>query len=185
MSHSRSSDTDNTALQWAHGLEADARLDRPVAAARAAYAPLLSHDRIRGLLNGEPIGHALHPLMTDLPLGLWISATTLDLVGGEDAEHAADRLLGLGVLAALPTALTGAADWFNGNRRVQRVGAVHAALNSVGLGMYAGAYLLRKKGRRGLGKAVVLAAGAVVGVSGYLGGHMTIVQKYPEGGLAD
>ncbi|MFS0705700.1 DUF2231 domain-containing protein [Cellulomonas sp. 179-A 9B4 NHS] len=185
MSHTRSTDTDNTALALTLALEEDARLDPAVAAAHAWYAPLLSHDRLRGVLNGEPIGHALHPLMTDLPLGLWISATTLDLVGGKDAERSADRLLGLGVLAAMPTALTGAADWFSGNKRVQRVGVVHAALNGVGLGMYATAYLLRRKDRRKLGKAVVLAAGAVVGVSGYLGGHMTIVQGYPEGGLAD
>ncbi|QGQ18163.1 DUF2231 domain-containing protein [Cellulomonas sp. JZ18] len=185
MSHTRSTDTDNTALGWTLRLEEEKGLDPAVSAARAFYAPVLGNDSVRGLLNGEPIGHALHPLMTDLPLGLWISATTLDLVGGRSAEKAADRLLGLGVLAALPTALTGAADWFSGNRRVQRVGLVHAALNGVGLGMYAGAYLLRKKGRRRLGKAVVLAAGAVVGVSGYLGGHMTLVQGYPEGGLAD
>lgn len=185
MSHTRSTDTDNTALAWTLALEEESRLDPAVAAAHAAYTPLLSHDRLRGLLNGEPIGHALHPLMTDLPIGLWISATTLDLVGGRDAERSADRLLGLGVLAAMPTALTGAADWFTGNQRVQRVGLVHAALNGVGLGMYATAYLLRRKGKRKAGRALVLAAGAVVGVSGYLGGHMTVVQKYPEGGLAD
>ena len=45
-------------------------------------------------------------------------------------------------------------------------------LNNVALGLYGTSWLLRKSGRRRLGVAVALGAGGVLGVSGYLGGHM-------------
>ncbi|MBO0900284.1 DUF2231 domain-containing protein [Cellulomonas sp. zg-ZUI222] len=124
-------------------------------------------------LHGRDLGHALHPLMTDLPLGLWMSATTLDLVGGDSARPHAERLLGLGVLAALPTSLTGLADWAVSGRRTQRVGAAHAALNSVALGLYAGSWVLRRRGAHSAGVAASLLATGVVSAGGYLGGHMS------------
>jgi hypothetical protein len=36
----------------------------------------------RGLLAGTWLGHSLHPLLTDFPLGCWSSASLLDLLGG-------------------------------------------------------------------------------------------------------
>ncbi|GEK23443.1 DUF2231 domain-containing protein [Cellulomonas xylanilytica] len=154
-------------------LEAFARSLRPVADA-VAEAP-----GWRSLLRGEPVGHALHPTMTDLPLGLWISSTVLDLVGTDDGRSA-DRLLGLGILSAAPTALTGLADWRRGGDRVRRVGVLHAALNTGALALYSASWVLRRQGHRGAGVATSLAAGAVAGVSGYLGGHMTLVLDSPH-----
>ncbi|MFC0646686.1 DUF2231 domain-containing protein [Cellulomonas phragmiteti] len=125
------------------------------------------------LLHGRPLGHALHPLMTDTPIGLWTSAAVLDLTGGPSAGPHADRLLGLGILAALPTSLTGLADWAVSGRRTRRVGVAHAALNSAGLVLYAGSWVLRRRGARPLGVAASLAATGLVSASGYLGGHMS------------
>src|SRR6185312_2248481 len=120
-----------------------------------------------------------HPLLTDLPIGLWVSSTTLDLVGPRDGR-AADRLLGLGILSAVPAALTGLTDWRGEGRPVRRVGALHAALNTVALSLYTGSWLLRRRDRRALAVALSLAGGAVVGASGYLGGHMVLIQRSPH-----
>src|SRR3954449_5369192 len=72
-------------------IERNGRLDVP--------ARLL--DRVAGRLDGgaagpwlrgEWLGHALHPLLTDLPLGCWLSAGVLDVLGGRGARHASQRL---------------------------------------------------------------------------------------------
>lgn len=166
-------DDESPALRAVRHLERAAGLDAVVDRARpVVLAALRARPGLARVLHGAPLGHAAHPLLTDAPIGLWVSATVLDLAGGEGARRAADRLLGLGVVAALPASVTGAADWAVSDRRTQRVGSVHALLNSVALGLYGTSWLLRRGGRRGPGIAVSLAAGGVLGVSGYLGGHM-------------
>src|SRR5215218_10324764 len=90
----------------------------------------------RDALAGTWLGHALHPALTDTVIGTWMSATLLDLTGGDRA--AARRLVGMGVLGSLPTAVTGSADWSDSeavDERVRRVGAVHAAANTAALGL--------------------------------------------------
>lgn len=154
-------------LEHATGL--DAAVDRLQPAVRSA---LRSAPGVARLLHGRPLGHAAHPLLTDAPIGFWASSTVLDLAGGSGSHRAADRLLGLGVLSAVPASVTGLADWAVSDRRTQRVGTVHAGLNTVALGLYATSWLLRRRGHRGLGVAVALGAGGVLGASGYLGGHM-------------
>ncbi len=84
----------------------DARLDGPAGrldrvAAKIAAGPSGAAWR------GERLGHALHPLLTDFPLGCWIGAGLLDLVGGRSSRRAAQRLVGLGLLFVPPTALAG------------------------------------------------------------------------------
>src|SRR5688572_10743741 len=74
-------------------------------------------------------GHQLHPVLTDLPIGAWVMASALDVTAGSDGAPAARRLVGLGVLAALPTAASGASDWSETYGAEKRVGLVHALSN--------------------------------------------------------
>ena len=39
------------------------------------------------LLRGRPLGHALHPALTDLPIGFWTSAAVLDVVAAGTAPQ--------------------------------------------------------------------------------------------------
>lgn len=162
----------------AQATEASPALDRVARVLTPVADNLVRRPKLRSVLRGEPVGHAAHPTLTDLPIGLWVSSTVLDLVGPDDGRSA-DRLLGLGVLAAVPTALTGLADWREGGDRVRPVGALHAVLNTGALALYTGSWLLRRRGRRATGVAASLAAGALVGVSGYLGGHMVLALGSP------
>jgi len=163
----------------AEAAEASPTLDTLGRALRPIADALVTGPPWESLLRGVPLGHAAHPLLTDLPIGLWTSSTVLDLVGTDDGRSA-DRLLGLGVLAAAPTALTGLADWRRGRERVRAVGALHAVLNTGALALYSASWVLRRRGHRGAGVVVSLAAGAVTGVSGYLGGHMVLVLGSPH-----
>ncbi len=124
-------------------------------------------------LSGTWLGHQLHPLLTDIPIGSFTSATILDLIGGEQSGHAADVLIAVGILAALPTAASGAADFSDTYGSEQRVGVVHAASNVIGIALYAASLGARARGRRGSGKLLALAGMGVMTVGGYLGGYLS------------
>ncbi len=164
----------NESLQPA--VERIERMDalRPlVGAMRSLSAPLATGD-IRSKLAGEWLGHSLHPLLTDLPLGFWTSASLLDVVGGRGARKTSRRLIGLGIAASLPTAASGLSDWAHTGEQDQRVGAVHAAANVAALACYTASYAARWRGRH-LRAALLGFAGATAAMAGgYLGGHLAL-----------
>jgi nitrite reductase/ring-hydroxylating ferredoxin subunit/uncharacterized membrane protein len=130
---------------------------------------------LKDLVSGTWLGHALHPLLTDVVIGSWTSATMLDLFGGSGSEQAAERLLAIGIAAYAPTALTGVSDWADGepgDDAVRRVGLVHAALNSAALSLYVASLRSRRRGRRRRGIALALAGAGALGAAGHLGGHL-------------
>ncbi len=112
------------------------------------------------------------PVLTDVPIGMWTSALTLDLVGGPAARPAATRLIALGILTAVPTAVTGWADWSTLETRDQRVGVVHAVSNALAVGLFAASWRARRRQAYARGKVLGLAASSALGLGGYLGGHL-------------
>jgi nitrite reductase/ring-hydroxylating ferredoxin subunit/uncharacterized membrane protein len=134
---------------------------------------------VKDLLSGTWLGHALHPMLTDIVIGSFTSATILDLLGGDDDGRAAERLIGVGLLAYGPTAATGVNDWGDSeiaDERVRRVGLVHAATNATAFWLYGASLVSRRKGARGRGKLLSLAGASVLGLGGYLGGHLSFVR---------
>jgi len=154
------------------GLEQTRAFDGPGEAVSGIVQKLTARDTVKSVLSGSWLGHALHPLMTDLPIGFWTSGVTLDLVGGEDAEAGADLLVALGNLSALGTAATGLADWSDSFGPEKRLGIWHGLANSAGLALMTGSMLARKSGARGLGRALGFAGLGVASASAYLGGHL-------------
>jgi nitrite reductase/ring-hydroxylating ferredoxin subunit/uncharacterized membrane protein len=148
-------------------------LDRPAATVSGAWRRLLpSH--VKDLLHGVFSGHPLHPVLITLPIGTWAGAAYLDLRPG--GERAARTLVGLGLVSAVPTAAAGITDWSEMRPDQQRVGAVHALVNIAALGLYAGSYLARVRGRTGWGRGLGLAGLGVVAVGGTIGGHLAYRQ---------
>jgi nitrite reductase/ring-hydroxylating ferredoxin subunit len=110
-------------------------------------------------------------------IGSFLSVSLLDLLGAEGKS--AQRLLGVGLVAAAPTALTGVNDWADSeiaDDAVRRVGLVHASSNTSALLLYGASLAARRRGARGRGAMLALAGTAVMTVSGYLGGHMSYVR---------
>ncbi|MDQ3739854.1 MAG: Rieske (2Fe-2S) protein [Actinomycetota bacterium] len=134
---------------------------------------------VKDAVSGTWLGHALHPLITDVVIGPWTSALILDAVGGEESEKAADVLIGVGIAASVPTAVSGLNDWADtevADDSIRRVGAVHGALNTTALALFTASLAARRGGRRGAGKVLAAAGGAVLAVSGHLGGHLSYSQ---------
>jgi hypothetical protein len=167
----------NPLVRWTLRLEETAALDRPVRALEPTIGSVFGTGARGSVLRGEWLGHALHPVLTDLVIGTWTSATLLDLFGGRDSSAGAKRLIGMGLLAAGPTAWTGWAEWSAAGSRDKRVGLVHAVTNGIAIGTYAASWRARQGGRHGLGASLALAGVAVSGAGAYLGGHLASARK--------
>jgi len=164
-------------VRWTLGLERAKALDRPVHALDPAIGKVFGTGTRAAVLRGEWLGHAVHPVLTDVALGTWTSASVLDLLGGHDSSAAAKTLIGTGLLAAAPTAWTGWAEWSGAEARDKRVGLVHAVTNGVAIGVYAASWFARRRGRHDTGIRLALAGAAIAGVGGYLGSHLVAARN--------
>ena len=125
--------------------------------------------RIRDALHGVWLGHPLHPVLVQLPVGAWLSASALDLLVPQ-ADAASRRLVAAGLVASAPAIAAGAVDWSEQHEQQMRVGVVHALANSLAVGLY-GASLIARNPRAGRG--LRLAGLAAAGLGGVLGGHIS------------
>src|SRR5690625_4712151 len=84
--------------EWVHDLTNTIEEDVIV----AAYDKLgESQWPIRNVLHGSFLGHPLHPMVTDVPLGAWTTAFVLDTAdvafGKRELGPGADAAIGLGL----------------------------------------------------------------------------------------
>ena len=157
-------------------LESVEALDGPARTVGQTVRGLIPSGAAKDALSGAWLGHAAHPLLTDIPIGTWTSSVLLDWVGGSDSQTASDRLILAGVVAAGATVATGWSDWADAEEHdaaVRRAGLLHAALNATATALMTVSYASRKRGARGRGKLLSLAGSAALGAGGWLGGHLS------------
>ena len=157
-------------------LEKIDRLDAIAEPLGNAVKKAIPAGRLKDLLSGSWLGHQLHPLLTDIPIGSFTSATLLDLVGGRRGQSAANLLAAVGVVSTVPTAAAGLADWSDTYGPARRIGVVHAAANLVGVGFYVASISARRRGNKLSATALGLMGMGTMSVGGYLGGHLTLVR---------
>src|SRR3954452_6670343 len=148
--------------------------DRAIEPARKVVLSALKPAAVKDFLHGTWLGHPLHPVLVQLPVGSWLSAGVLDAV--PPLRPAATAMIGTGVVAAVPAALSGAADWSEQEPGVRRLGALHALLNSAALGLYVGSLVARARGRGGLGRVLSYSGLGLATASASIGGHMSYAQ---------
>lgn len=137
----------------------------------AVIGPIVGRGRRRDLLTGRWLGHPAHPMMVIVPMACWIGSAVADVVGPA-GSMVARRLLGTGVLTALPAAAAGSADWLDTSRAEQRVGTAHAIANNVALAAFAASWVARTRQGTKLGSVLSGVGLGALGVAGYLGGHL-------------
>ncbi len=145
-------------------------LDPVVDRLRPLLLKVMKPRALEDVLHGVPAGHPVHPVLVQIPVGTWTSAALLDALPG--TARTARLLVGVGLVAAAPAILTGWADWARSGRREQRVGLVHAAANEIGWVLYALSWADRRWGSEGRGRVLGWTAYGLIGVGGYLGGHL-------------
>ena len=138
-------------------------------------------DEVRDLLQGRWLGHPLHPVLTDIPVGAWTAALALDSVelmsDNGAVGNAADLAVGIGLAGALGAAVTGAADWSETDGKARTIGVTHAVLNVAATTLYATSLVMRRSGSRRAGIGVSLLGYAIASASAYLGGHLVFGQS--------
>jgi hypothetical protein len=126
--------------------------DRAIESARKGVQAVLKPGAVKDALHGTWLGHPLHPVLVQVPVGSWASAGLLDAI--PPLRPAATVLIGTGVAVSVPAAMAGAADWSEQEIGVRRLGALHAVSNTVALGLYVGSLVARAKGRGTLGRVL-------------------------------
>jgi nitrite reductase/ring-hydroxylating ferredoxin subunit/uncharacterized membrane protein len=163
------------AIERQDGLRpAEDALQRAIAAAfRAGGA---GGRMVKNFLHGTWLGHPLHPVLTDVPVGAWTAALVFDTLdvraGGRRWHRRADGAIAIGIGGAAAAALAGLTDWQHVDGPPRRTGLAHAALNTVALGLYSGSLLLRRRGARAAGRALASAGFGVLVAAAYLGGRL-------------
>ena len=75
-------------------LESVEALDGPGRTAGGAVRGLISDGALKDVLSGAWLGHAVHPILTDIPIGAWTSSVLLDWIGGKGSRSASDLWTG-------------------------------------------------------------------------------------------
>jgi nitrite reductase/ring-hydroxylating ferredoxin subunit/uncharacterized membrane protein len=155
-------------MQILSRLEQARSLDPVVEKLQAAVSNAIRPQRLRDLLHGTWLGHPVHPVMVQLPVGAFMSAAILDLLPG--TRRAATTLIAVGTATVAPAAVAGWVDWSQMTKDRQRVGLVHASANVIATSLYAASLVARLRGRSG--RALSYAGLSVAGLGAYLGGHL-------------
>ena len=137
--------------------------------------------QLKNFLHGTWLGHPLHPVLTDVPIGAWTVAAVLDgltLAGQRQLAPGADAAVAVGLVGALGAALTGLTDWTGTTKQKRKLGLVHALLNIGATALYATSFALRRRqGSRGTAIGLSLAGYGISSFSAYLGGHLVFAEQ--------
>ena len=133
--------------------------------------------KVVSAVSGERwFGHPLHPALVAVPAGAWLVSAWYDRRSArtEDPhdEAVADATLRLGLVAAIPAALAGIAQFLPTDGEARRIAAVHWALNATAVSLYTVSSVLRGRGRRASARRSALLGLGLVGPGAYLGGHL-------------
>jgi nitrite reductase/ring-hydroxylating ferredoxin subunit len=131
---------------------------------------------IKSALSGTWLGHPLHPLLTDIPVGALATATVIDVFCGEDGAAASDALTVVGLLAVGPTAASGLSDWADAVGPERRLGLIHALANTGAATLYLAALMNRRTGHRAMARLFSAAGLAAMSAGGYVGGHLVFAR---------
>ncbi|MGH7903421.1 MAG: Rieske 2Fe-2S domain-containing protein [Candidatus Dormibacteraceae bacterium] len=147
-------------------------LERVNGAVTSALEPLLRRAEsslVLDLLHGRWLGHALHPVLSDLPIGFWTASLLLDWLG---ARWSAAILSAAGSASAVATALSGVADWTVTDGRERRLGLFHGLVNGAALTLQVGSLAARLTGDRRRARRISTVAWLAGVAAAYVGGEL-------------
>ncbi len=157
------------------------RIAEPLSqAVRTAYDAAGPRGRqVKNALHGVWLGHPLHPVFTDVPLGAWTTALALDLAADGDPgmRRAATFAMGVRLAGAAGAAVTGLTDWSETDGRSRRTGLVHGLLNVAATTLFATAFALRRNDAHGGGRLCAWTGYAIALGAAYLGGDLVYGQR--------
>ncbi|MEX8546724.1 MAG: Rieske 2Fe-2S domain-containing protein [Mucilaginibacter sp.] len=132
--------------------------------------------KIKNFLHGTWLGHPLHPVITDVPVGSWTAAAVLDgmeLLGKKKYKAGADAAIAIGLFGAAGAAVSGMTDWTGTTKKKRAIGLMHGLMNISATALYATSYYMRKqKDSRKTAIGLAMLGYGITSVAAYLGGHL-------------
>lgn len=169
-----------TAIEQQRWLETvSAQVQPAITRTFAAGGPL--GRTVKNFLHGTWLGHPLHPVLTDIPLGAWTTALVLDglevATGHHAFGHSATTAIKVGLLGAVGAALTGVTDWQHTEQRARRLGLLHGLLNTVAAALYTTSVVQRQRQQRSAGRWWAFLGFVVANGAAYLGGDLVYGER--------
>ena len=135
----------------------------------------------KNALHGTWIGHPLHVILTDIPIGAWTTAIAFDALDSmskrREYQVAADAAIALGLVGAAAAAASGLTDWQDIDPPARRIGLVHGLLNVASVVLFGGSLLARRNGARTRGRGLAALGYLVSVAAARLGGNLVYDQK--------
>lgn len=129
---------------------------------------------IKNALHGVWLQHPLHPALVGIPIGAWTVAAVLDALD----NRAADKVIGIGILGALASAVAGLTDWSETDYRAKKIGVVHGSMNLLATTLYTVSWIMRgDDDRRRSAIALSMIAFTIANASAWLGGHLSFGEQ--------
>ena len=159
-----------------------ARLWNGTAGAMDAFYRVLGRPGklLQDLLNGSFLGHSLHPVVVDVVIGGSTAAVLLQVLswlGVAGLRVAILWILALTWLAGLSAIVTGLTDFKDTATGDERhVVGLHGLVNVVATALFAGSFFALLGDADALAGVLMVVAYVVVGIGGFIGGH--VVFKY-------
>lgn len=136
---------------------------------------------VKNALHGVWLGHPLHAVVTDLPVGAWTTALVCDameeITGSQEFGRGADLAIGVGLAGAVIAAASGLTDWAETDGRARKIGVTHGLLNIAAAGLYTASMVSRSKGDRAAGRGLSLLGYAIAFGSAWLGGSLVYSEQ--------
>lgn len=136
---------------------------------------------IKNFLHGKWLGHALHPMVTDVPVGAWTTAAVLDtmeLCGSEKYKAGADAAVAIGLVGAAGAAVTGLTDWTGTTQIERKAGLAHAILNIGATALFLTSAILRRREKsRKTAISLSMLGFCITTASAYIGGNLVYNQQ--------
>jgi nitrite reductase/ring-hydroxylating ferredoxin subunit/uncharacterized membrane protein len=149
--------------------------------AEAVHETLERVEPLKTALHGSWLGHPLHPVLTDIPVGAWTAALVLDASAGpghdEGFGRATETAIAVGLAGAVGSAITGLTDWSETDGGSRRLGLVHGLINLTATGLYAASLLARRRGQQTAGRNYSAAGYALMLAGAYLGGSLVYKEQ--------
>ena len=152
------------------------KIAKPVEKSVEKAFPGSAGQTVKDALHGKWLGHPLHPVMTDIPIGAWMMAQVFDALGAARNTRAYDNAarvcITTGLVGAVGAAVTGLADWSETGRDSRRIGFIHGMVNIAATSLFLTSAILRRR-RKTSGAVCASSTGFAVAMAGaYLGGAL-------------
>lgn len=136
---------------------------------------------VKNFLHGTWIGHPLHVILTDIPIGAWTAAMVFDALDSISPRRhysiAADTSIAIGLAGGLAAAATGLTDWQDIDPPARRIGLVHGLLNVVSVALFGGSLVARRRGNRSAGRGLAVLGYCFSAAAAQLGGTLVYDRK--------